>query len=99
MLRKTGILLPLAALWLLVGCATSGDLESLSDRVSRLESQSETNANRIGALEAKYSDVAATAEDSARRAADAEARAREAEGRADDAARKADAIFNKSVSK
>jgi murein lipoprotein len=82
-----------------IGCATSGDLEALTERVSRLESQAESNTNRIGALEQRFDDVAAAADRSVERASEAEARARAAESRADDAARKADAIFRKSVSK
>lgn len=81
------------------GCATTGDLDALEDRVAALEARAETDGNRIGALEGKFSDVAAAADRSVEKASEAEARARSAESRADDAARKADAIFKKSVSK
>lgn len=95
------IVLLLASVFMLStgGCATTGDVDALTERVTALESQSAANAGRIGALEARFGEVAATAERSAERASQAEARAQAAEGRADDAARKADAIFRKSVSK
>jgi len=98
-MRTTLLLLASVLALGLFGCATSGDLEALSARVARLEAQSESNANRIGALETRFDDVAAAADRSVERASEAEARARAAESRADDAARKADAIFRKSVSK
>lgn len=82
-----------------VGCATNGDLEALANRVSALEAQAATDTSRIGSLESRFADVAATADRSVEKAAEAEASARAAEGRADEAARKADAIFRKSVSK
>jgi len=78
-----------------MGCATSGGLDALSARVAQLEARAEADADRIGALEANFRDVASAAD----RASEAEARARSAASRADDAARKADAMFKKSVSK
>jgi len=92
------------------GCASSGDVDALKERVTALEARAESDAERIAALEnrmddeiaaleASVNDVLSAADRSAERAAAAEVRARSAETRASDAARKADAIFNKSVSK
>lgn len=98
-MRTTLPFLASVAAMALLGCATTGDLDALTERVTRLESQAESNTNRIAELETRFSDVAAKADRSVERASEAEARARAAESRADDAARKADAIFRKSVSK
>ena len=81
------------------GCATSGDLDALGARVSQLEARAQADADRIGALEANFENVATAADRSVERASEAEARARSAASRADDAARKADAMFKKSVTK
>ncbi len=82
-----------------VGCATSGDMEALTERVASLESRHAADSDRIAELEQRFGSVESTAERAAQSAADAEAGARAAEESANDAARKADAIFKKSVSK
>lgn len=74
------------------GCASSGDLSALTDRVTQLEARAQADADRIAALETGFQDVARSAENASRAAA-------AAADRADEAARKADAIFKKSVSK
>ncbi len=75
-----------------IGCASTGDLDRLTRRVSELESTSAEHGQRLTALEGEVANATASAERSARSAA-------EAAERADEAARKADAIFRKSVSK
>jgi hypothetical protein len=91
-LRTTVSILLLA---LASGCASSGDLAALTDRVSRLEERAQADADRIAALEAGFQDV----RDAAARASEAADSARTAASRADEAARRADAMFKKSVSK
>lgn len=74
------------------GCATTGDVDRLEQRLDAVE-------GRLTAVEAKAS-AAEQSASAAQQAADRAARdAAEAAQRADDAARRAEAIFNKSVSK
>src|SRR5262245_18699063 len=70
------------------GCATSGDLEKLENRVTALEGR----VDKLGDVERR----AAAAEAAANKAA---ADAAAAAQRADDANRRAEAMFKKSVSK
>ena len=90
---RTGVFL--LTLMLAVGCASSGDLTTLTDRVSQLETRAQADAERIAQLESGFVEVRTAAD----RAAAAEAQAQAAASRADDAARRADAMFKKSVSK
>jgi len=76
------------ALLLATGCATSGDVEKLGNRVSALEGR----VDKLGDVERR----AAAAEAAAQKAA---ADAAAAAQRADDANRRAEAMFKKSVSK
>ena len=76
------------ALLLATGCATSGSVEKLENRVSALEGR----VDKLGDVERR----AAAAEAAAQKAA---ADAAAAAQRADDANRRAEAMFKKSVSK
>ena len=76
------------ALMLAMGCATSGDVEKLDNRVTALEGR----VDKLGDAERR----AAAAEAAANKAA---ADAAAAAQRADDANRRADQMFKKSVSK
>jgi len=90
--RRSIVWLGTAVALTTVGCASTGDLDRVTSRVTALESASAEHERRIQALEAEMANATASAERSARSAAEAAARA-------DEAARKADAIFRKSVSK
>lgn len=90
----------------LVGCASSGRVDSLENRVQALEAQDRSESQRISALEDALATAQSTAAESVSRADAAEAQARKAAAQArtaadqaDQAARKADAIFKTSVSK
>ncbi len=90
----------------LTGCASTGRVETVENRVQSLEAQDRTDAQRMSALEEAVAAAQATAADSVARAEAAEAQAREAAAQArsaaeqaDQAARKADRIFKTSVSK
>lgn len=77
-----------AALLLATGCATSGDVEKLGNRVSALEGR----VDKLGDAERRAAGAEAAAQ---KAAADAAAAAQ----RADDATRRSEAMFKKSVSK
>ncbi len=90
----------------IAGCASSGRVETLENRVEALQAQDRADAERLSDLEAALASAQTTAAESVARAEAAEAQAREAAaqardaaGQADQAARKADAIFKTSVSK
>jgi|GWRWMinimDraft_2_1066010.scaffolds.fasta_scaffold46806_1 outer membrane murein-binding lipoprotein Lpp len=76
----------------LAGCASTGDFDKLSARVSALESEHKGIDGRISRIESSLSSVDA-------RVAEAEAKATQAAESAAAAEARADAMFKKSVSK
>jgi murein lipoprotein len=88
-----------ALLALASGCASTADLEALTQRVATLEASAASHDSRLDATATRIAEVDAKANRAIQSAGAAEQSAAAAAKSADEAARRADAMFKKSVGK
>ena len=81
------------------GCATSGDIASIDQRLATMERQISELSERSTSTERRLSDVERQASAAVERAKQAEAASRAAAGDAADASERAQRMFDRSVKK